>query len=305
MGIDLTGKVIAVLGGDDRELVFIPELIQRGATVKAVGFEADHLPETVEICNSPIQAVKGANAVIMPMPGTDAEGVIRAVYSSTKLVFSESLARNLTGLPVFIGIAKPYLKELCKKHQVQLIEIAEIDDIAILNSIPTAEGAIQLAIQETPYTIHNSKCLVLGYGRVAVTLARTLKNMGAHTFVAARSDGDLARIFEQSLEPVPFSRLEDYASGADIVFNTVPAMVLNAQLLEKMKKNSLIIDLASAPGGTDFCAAEEMGIRAILAPGLPGKVAPETAGKILAGVLPKLIEKYATQARYGGAEECL
>lgn len=40
--------------------------------------------------------------------------------------------------------------------------------------------------------------------------------------------------------------------GADIVFNTVPAMVLNAQLLVKMKKNSLIIDLASAPGGTDF-----------------------------------------------------
>lgn len=302
MEINLRGKRIAVLGGDDRELVVIPELLRRGAQVRVVGFQPDQLPENAEIYDSPEDAVEGVDTVIMPMPGTDAEGVIRAIYSSKKVIFSQDLAAKLKGKPVFIGVAKPYLKNLCKSQQVQLIEIAELDDIAILNSIPTAEGAIQLAMQETPYTIHNSRCFVLGYGRCGVTLARTLKNLGAITFVAARSDRDLARIFEQCLEPIPFSALEDKISQADIVFNTIPAMVLDAQVLKKVKKNALVIDLASAPGGTDFRAAEELGIKAILAPGLPGKVAPETAGKILADILPRLIIKYTTHAHCGGAE---
>jgi dipicolinate synthase subunit A len=294
MNVDLTGKQIAVLGGDDRELVFIPKLAEMGAVVKVVGFGAHQIVEPSILCDSPVKAIEGADAVIMPMPGTDARGVIRAVYSEKKLVFDESLAEKLPGTPVFIGVAKPYLKKLCQKHNVPLIEIAEMDEIAVFNSIPTAEGAIQIAMQETPFTIHKSHCFVLGYGRVGITLARTLKNLGAHTYVAARSERDLARIYEQCLEPVSFDCLEKAISRADIVFNTVPSVVLTSKLLERLQKHCLIIDLASAPGGTDFKAAEEMGIKAILAPGLPGKVAPETAGNFLAEVLPKLIVKYTT-----------
>lgn len=294
MNNSLKGKQIAVLGGDDRELIFIPKLTSLGAEVRVVGFSTQQVDEPSILCDTPEKAVKGADAVIMPMPGTDAEGVIRAVYSKNKLVFDNNLAKMLTGVPVFIGVAKPYVKDLCKRHQVPLIEIAEMDDIAILNSIPTAEGAIQIAMEETPFTIHQSRCFVLGYGRVGVTLARTLKNLGAKTYVAARSDSDLARIFEQCLEPVPYNRLKDMISLADIVFNTIPAVVLDADLLKQLNKKCLIIDLASAPGGTDFKTAEELGIKAILAPGLPGKVAPETAGKILAEVLPKLVVKYTT-----------
>lgn len=305
MEVDLTGTTIAVIGGDDRELVFIPELVKKGAVVKAVGFRADQLPDAVEISESIEQAVQDTDAVIMPMPGTDANGIVRAVYAKKKLVFDETVARALSGVPVFIGVAKPFVKDLCRKHSVHLTEIAEMDEIAILNSIPTAEGAVQLAMQETPFTIHNSKCFVLGFGRVATTLARTLRNLGANTFVAARRDSDLARIFEQGMEAVEFSHLSNFIGQADIVFNTVPALVLDAKLLREMKRSSLIIDLASAPGGTDFKAAEELGIKAILAPGLPGKVAPVTAGKILADVLPKLICKTSAQAYSGGAEKCL
>lgn len=294
MHIDLTGKEIAVLGGDARELVLIPKLAEMGALVKVVGFEAHQISKPSILCETPEKAVESADAVIMPMPGTDANGVIRAVYSEKKLVFDEDLAKKLSGKPVFIGVAKPYLKKLCQKYNIPLIEIAELDEVAILNSIPTAEGAVQLAMEETPFTIHNSKCFVLGYGRVGITLARTLKNLGAHTYVAARSEQDLARIYEQCLEPVPFERLDTVISRADIVFNTVPAVVLHRKLLKLLPKHCLIIDLASAPGGTDFEAAEELGIKAILAPGLPGKVAPQTAGTFLAEVLPKMIVKHTT-----------
>jgi len=294
MSLDLTGKKIAVLGGDDRELVLIPELARLGAQVRVAGFGSNQVSRPAILCDTPESAVKGVDAVIMPMPGTDAQGVIRAVYASESMVFDEKLARILKGIPVFIGVAKPYLKELCRKHAVPLIEIAELDDIAILNSIPTAEGAIQIAMEETPFTIHKSHCFVLGFGRCGETLARTLKSLGAYTYVAARKEADLARIYELCMEPVPFELLDQTISRAQIVFNTVPDMVLDAKRLGLLSKDCLIIDLATAPGGTDFKAAEEKGIKAVFAPGLPGKVAPVTAGKILAEVLPKLILKHST-----------
>lgn len=292
MSIDLTGKQIAVLGGDDRELIVIPELAGLGARVRAAGFNASQIKEPSVLCDTPEEAVEGVDAVVMPMPGTDAKGIIRAVYATENMVFGENIVKKLKNIPVFIGVAKPYLKELCARYGVPLIEIAEIDDIAILNSIPTAEGAIQIAMEETPFTIHKSRCFVLGFGRVAETLARHLKSLGAYTYVAARSEGALARIYEQSMEPVPFSCLDQVIPQADIIFNTVPAEVLYAGRLALLNRKCLIIDLASAPGGTDFKAADELGIKAIFAPGLPGKVAPETAGKILAEILPKLIVKH-------------
>jgi len=292
MNIDLTGTVLAVLGGDDREIVFVPELIKLGAKINTIGFDNCEGLEAANHYPSIEKAVEKADAAIMPMPGTDEEGKIRAIYSKAELIFTENVAAKLTNKPLFIGVAKPYLKKLCSRYKVILIEIAELDEIAILNSIPTAEGAIQIAMQETPFTIHNSNCFVLGYGRVGLTLARMLRSLGANTFVAARDDADLVRAFEQGCCPVNFDDLKTEIMKADIIFNTVPAKVLDKNILKVMNKNSLIIDLASAPGGTDFELAEKLGIKAILAPGLPGKVAPLTAGKILAQVLPKLIYRY-------------
>ncbi len=75
----------------------------------------------------------------------------------------------------------------------------------------------------------------------------------------------------------------------DLVVNTVPHLILTAKVLTGMKLHALIIDLASKPGGTDFRFAEKRGIKALLAPGLPGIVAPKTAGQILAGVLSDLL----------------
>jgi dipicolinate synthase subunit A len=294
MSIGLEGKKVAVLGGDDRELVLIPELVRFGAEVRVAGFGSHQVAAPAILCNTPENAADGVDVVIMPMPGTDAKGVIRAVYSSDNMLFDEKLAKKLKGVPVFIGVAKPYLKDLCCKQGVPLIEIAELDDIAIFNSIPTAEGAIQIAMEETPFTIHKSHCFVLGFGRCGETLARNLKSLGAYTYVAARKDSDLARIYELCLEPVPFNRLDATISRAQIIFNTVPAQVLDADRLRLLDRGCLVIDLATAPGGTDFRAAEKLGIKAILAPGLPGKVAPITAGKILAEVLPKLIVKHTT-----------
>ena len=77
----------------------------------------------------------------------------------------------------------------------------------------------------------------------------------------------------------------------DLLFNTIPSMIVTAQVISRMPRHSVIIDLASAPGGCDFRYAEKRGIKAMLAPGLPGIVAPKTAGIIMANTLVELISE--------------
>jgi len=85
-------------------------------------------------------------------------------------------------------------------------------------------------------------------------------------------------------------RLND-KTNFEIIFNTIPAVVLERAYLQRLNSDTLIVDLASTPGGTDFIAAKELGISAIHALSLPGKVAPKTAGEILSRTIPLLLEK--------------
>lgn len=286
----LSGIKIAVLGGDDRELILVSELVRMGATVVVAGFPRDKVGHGAFVVNNVEDACKDSEVVILPLPGTSAEGVIRAVYSDQELKLTEkAVASVATNALIIIGSARKFLKDWVEKRGLSLLEVAEIDDIAILNSIPTAEGAIQIAMEETPYTIHGSKTCVIGFGRVGITMARTLKALGADVTVVARKDGQLARAYEMGCKRAKFEDLHEIMNYTNIVFNTVPEMVLDRGILKYANPEVLIIDLAAQPGGTDFEAANAYGLKAILAPGLPGKVAPVYAGKILADVIPGLI----------------
>jgi dipicolinate synthase subunit A len=290
LGMDLTGVVIAVIGGDRRDLILIPELVRLGAEVRAVGFAACEALRQAVLVDDLQVAVTGAQVLIFPMQGTDPEGNVKSLCNNGSLRLTSRIARAIpAGTLVIIGSAREFLRNWAATHGWKLHEIAEEDDVAILNAIPSAEGAIQIAMEELPITVHNSRSFVLGYGRLGKTLARMLHGIGARTTVAARKSADLARIFEMGYHPVPFERLQDYIHEAEIIFNTVPHLVLDKKILSLIEKSALIVDLAAYPGGTDFKEAENQGITAILSPGLPGKVAPTTSGKILARVIPPLI----------------
>lgn len=288
----LSGIKIAVIGGDKRELILVSELVKMGATVVVAGFPKEKVAYGAFSVNTVEEACKGVEVLILPLPGTDSEGVIRAVYAEQELRLSEkaidSIAKNAL---VIIGSARNYLKDWADKKNFKLLEVVELDEIAILNAIPTAEGAIQIAMEETAITIHGSKTCVIGFGRVGITLARTLKALGSDVTVVARNEGQLARAYEMLCNRASFSDLHEIMNSIDIVFNTVPSMVLNKDILQYANPKTIIIDLASQAGGTDFEAANAYGIKAILAPGLPGKIAPVSAGKILADVIPRLIIK--------------
>ncbi|EQD57556.1 dipicolinic acid synthetase, A subunit, partial [mine drainage metagenome] len=104
----------------------------------------------------------------------------------------------------------------------------------------------------------------------------------------ARDGVDLARAYALGFASQPLSELRAAVVDADVVFNTIPAAVLREDVLQRMRRGAVVVDIASAPGGTDFVAARRLGIGAHLAPGLPGITAPRTAGRIVADTVLSL-----------------
>ncbi|WP_408954487.1 dipicolinate synthase subunit DpsA [Natroniella sp. ANB-PHB2] len=293
MAYDLTGLEVAVLGGDARELELISQLLALGADLQIVGKSRGLNEKNIKVVES-LEELKSVNltAVIAPMTGTDTDLKVKKTFNDLKVQLTEDFFASLRpGTIFFIGFAKPKIKEWCRKYQIQLVELAALDEVAILNAIPTAEGAIEIAIRETPITLHNNNSFVLGLGRVGLTLARMLHDLGSNTYGVARKPKDLARAVELGFNPVDFANLAEQIAEADFIFNTVPTLILDRELLEKVNSEAIIIDLASAPGGTEFEVAEELEIKAELALGLPGKVAPKSAGKILSEIIPRVIVK--------------
>lgn len=287
---ELGGIQVAVMGGDARELILVEELVASGARVNVIGLPVKSGADGVVIYRDPTECLMDIKAVILPVPGINEKGFLYCTLADQPLALTEELMAKIPAdVPVFVGMARPLLAQMASQHRLRLIELMKLDEVAILNSIPSAEGAVQMAMEMLPITIHGSSAFVVGFGRTGITLARLLGAMGARTRVVARKPEHLARITEMNLVPVPFHHMAETLGEADLIFNTVPAPVLTGEVLEKVSPEAVIIDLASAPGGTDFRKAESLGIKAVLAPGLPGKVAPKTAGRVLARVITRLL----------------
>ena len=272
----LTGMQIAVIGGDARQLEIIRRLTELDAKLSLIGFEQlDHA--FTGAVKEKLDEVDFSNldTLILPVPGTNLEGQVETIFSNEKVMLtSDMLLKTPAHCKIYSGISNSYLNGITSEAKRTLVQLFERDDVAIYNSIPTVEGTIMMAIQHTDFTIHGSNISILGLGRVGMSVARTFAALGAKVKVGARKSEHLARITEMGLVPFHFNELEGVVKDVDILINTVPYPIVSAMVISKMPTHTLIIDLASKPGGTDFRYAEKRGIKALLAPGLPGIVAP-------------------------------
>ena len=137
-------------------------------------------------------------------------------------------------------------------------------------------------------TVNNSKCLVAGYGRIGRVLSDILSGLGADVTVSARNLRDIEFIKARGFHAVFTNNL---TGKYDIIFNTIPCMIFDSHTLAKVASNALVIDLASMPGGVDFNSAERLGIKAVHALSLPGKVAPKTSGIIIKNAVYNIIRE--------------
>jgi dipicolinate synthase subunit A len=282
---------VCIIGGDERYLEVIDQLVSKGIHIFLHGYDQRTFSHT-NITNSIPDNFKEIDAILLPLNGTDTAGNIEAVYSERSIKLTkEMLAETPEHCAVYTGISTDYLERTVNSANRALIRLTDRDDIAVLNSIPTAEATLHRAIEETNYTIHGANVAVVGFGRVGFTLARLFSAVGANVIVAARKAADFARITEMGMQPIHVHQLSGYIPEVNICINTVPHKVLDETVLSQTEKSTLIIDVASKPGGTDFEFAEEKGIKAIHALGLPGKTAPKTAGKIISDIFYKLLNR--------------
>lgn len=287
----LTDIHVAFIGGDARQIEVIKKCSELDANISLIGFnqlQSAYPGATKQ--NLSKETLEDVDVIILPIMGTNEEGFVESIFSDQKIYLKEEhLQMVKKDCLIYTGMANDYLRKLASSVNLKLVQLLQRDDVAIYNSIPTVEGAMMMAIQNTDITIHGSNLVVLGFGRVGISLARAMHALGAHVRVGATKSDQLARIYEMGLVPFHVDNLKDHVDDCDILFNTIPAHIITAKIIAHMPAHTLIIDLASKPGGTDFRFAERRGIKALLAPGLPGIVAPKSAGRIIANVVTQLI----------------
>lgn len=247
----------AFIGGDKRQVNVIMGFAADGCKVSVYGIDDgfDNESDIIQ-AESISEAVAHADVVVLPLPYSsilDGE-LINTPLSDKKIGVGElfrALSDNNRKL-VLAGKVDERLEALSKIYGMHIIDYMERDELAVLNAIPTAEGAVKIAMDELPTTIHASECLCLGYGRVGKVLANTLKGLGAVTTVAVRKHRDLAYIKAYGYNGIMLTQPLENPQKYDVVFNTVPAKIVDSTFLRTLRGDCLIIDLASKPGGVDF-----------------------------------------------------
>ena len=187
--------------------------------------------------------------------------------------------------------------EIARQAGVELADYFARPELAVYNAIPTAEGCIGILLQQRTRTLWGAEVLVLGFGPVGQALAVRLSALGAGVTVCARRPEQRALAESLGLRAAPLTALAGLAPAFDTVVNTIPAPVLGDGVLARLRSGSLIVDLASKPGGTDFAAAARRGHRAIHALSLPAACAPETAGEAVARTVQTMLQEREGRTR--------
>ena len=272
-----------ILGGDNRSLYLGEYLENQGFKVCYYAF--NH----TECYNSLEEAMNSSDVIVLPLPFTKDRLTLNTPLFDDKVVISDIVALLSNKKMVFGGqLPKSFCEEL-ESRDCPYCDYFLLDELAIYNAVPTAEGVVQVLIEELPITIHGMKCGILGYGRVGKVLANTLSSLGAKVTVFARKQSAFAEIYASSMEYKHFDVLSTENNDFDVVINTVPVKVLGDAQLSKLNPDCILVEVASAPFGIDFQSAKEKAFKVIKAGSLPGKVAPKTAGEIIGrSILPMI-----------------
>ena len=266
---------ICFIGGDERQKYAAVSLSEH-MTVNVVGEvfkDASHT--NINIFDNPLKAIYNSKAVILPLPATASENI---------LPFSE-LVKNIKDRTVLGGRFSPYFKGTAETANIRFKDYYEDESFTIKNAFLTAEGAISLAMQATKNAIRHSKCAIIGYGRIGKALGDTLKALNAQVTVWARREEALALASENGLKVNKISKIDNLyglAWDTDVIFNTVPERIIPNEVLLAIPAGTLLIELASQPGGFDPDIASQCELKFIDGRGLPAKYAPIAAGRILA-----------------------
>lgn len=284
---------LAVIGGDLRIAKLAIMLANDGNEVYVYGLEKSEeirRQKNIIQCDTIRKAIDDVEIVIGPIPFSSNGNTINMPFSDKEITIREMM-HNINAKVLIAGAILPEVYEMANDEYIEIIDIMKREELAVLNTIATAEGTIQVAIENTNRILHGSEVLILGFGRIGKVLARKLAGLSVKVTCAARKDEDLAWIEAYGHKSLNINNLGENLRLFDIIINTVPHIILTEQKLEYVKKETLLIDLASNPGGIDKKAIKDRNLKFVWALSLPGKVAPTTSAEFIKNTIYNILRE--------------
>lgn len=274
----------AIIGGDKRMAYMAEAFLEKGMQVILYGLD-DEICKGCKQADSLKEALDFAQIILAPLPLCKDGKYLTAKKKEEDLTI-DCLMNNLKEKHLFFaGCIPEELKQFGSAQDIFMYDYMENEELTIFNTIATAEGAILEALLSYPGNLHGSRCLVTGFGRCAKTLAFKLQGLGAKVTICARKPSALAEAETYGYEAVNLSDINLKLRESDLIFNTVPNLILAKKQLLGVRKETVLLDIASAPGGIDYKEAEKRGLTARLCLGLPGKYAPKVSGEAMAKMI--------------------
>lgn len=281
-----------LLGGDLRQAHLARLLAQDGHRVHTLGLDHVILPSSMLSIESNLNNLSLADAVILPMPVSGSDGMLHTPLGTSSISLSSILDHLSSRQFLCGGRIDSNTIALAQQRGLSLLDYFQREELVVSNCVPTAEGAIQLAMEHLPITIQDARILVIGFGRLGKITAQRFAALGGKVTVAARRYEQLAWAGAYGFGTELVGQLNGWLCSYDLIINTVPSLVLGEGELSDLHRDCLIIDLASTPGGVDREAAQELGLQVIWALSLPGKVAPVTAGAIIKTTIYHMLQEH-------------
>ena len=262
-----------ILGGDLRSVKLAEMLINDNNKVFVYGLEkSEDIQENSKIDKiSNLQSViEKVDIIVGPTPFLSNDETINSPYAKEKIKIEQLFKPNKQKILIAGGI-KESIKEQLEEKYLKVIDVMKREELAILNTIATAEGTIKVAIENTDKILQGTKVLILGFGRVAKIVANKFSLLSTNVTCAARKISDLAWIEAYGYQSININDMLYDLNDFDIIINTVPQLLIKERELKHMKSDVLLIDLASSPGGIDSVVATQMGLKYVWALALPRK----------------------------------
>jgi len=277
----------SVIGGDRRQVIIIKNLLNSGHSVKVFGINAPLTDISgAELSSSVEKAIEGCDVLLLPLPVSRDNCHINLISPPQTPTINEiikSCSKNENSCIVG-GIIPDEMLNLAHRSFIDVFDFYKCESLQEKNALPSAEGAIMIAMENTDRVIDGMKVLVSGYGRIGKLLANRLKSLGASVSVAARRAESLCEIAMEGFDPIDIGDIDQMSktfNECDVILNTVPKQIFTKQIIDNSKMSPLYIEIASSPGGIDIPSARIRGIQIIFAPSIPGKYAPSSAGEYI------------------------
>lgn len=283
---------ILVAGGDCRSSYLANKFYENGFDISVVCLEkCTKLMSQIDVFKDLKDALNYADVIVLPLPFSRDNVTLNAPFAEKSLKIKDLFGLLEPRHTIFGGMMSDKIISQLEKRKINAIDYYKCEDLIIKNALATAEGAISLIISSSEKTIHGSKILVSGFGKIGKMLTRILIDLKAKVSVSARKITDFAWIEGYSATPVDIREIDKYKLDFDVIINTVPHQIFSEKSLKKLPKDCIYIELASHPFGTDFDTAKRVGIKTINAQGLPGTYSPKSAAGYIYSAITNILKE--------------